>query len=168
MKAGVVLLILSGVLLGCSTVQCRTGSIGSSVRPLDVRAALLASAKKSDPDFPNGREMLLTHFSHIGQLLTSRGDIIYVADRRAVIAGMLAPRGENFVTFFDGQFHFLGKVRYLASRPLWCDGGRLYLSGDLDDASAGLSGNVIDVTDGYKSLRAYHVRAYGSSGGIDD
>ena len=72
--------------------------------PRDVRAALLASAEKGDPDFPDGREVVLTHFSHVGQLVTSSGDLIYVADRSAVIAGMPAPRGRNYITCFDSQF----------------------------------------------------------------
>jgi hypothetical protein len=139
-----------------------------SARLLDVRAALLASAKKGDPDFPDGQRAILTHFSHVGQLATSSGETIYVADRRAVAAGMLAPRGQNYITFFDGRFRYLGRLGYVASRPLWCDGSRLYLFGDLDGFATGLSGNVIDVTGGYEHLRAYHVRAYGSSGGIDD
>jgi hypothetical protein len=68
---------------------------------LDVRAALLVSAEEADPDFPDGSEVLLTHFSHVGRLVASVGEVIYVAA-------------------------------------------------------------------GYEHLRAYHARAYGSSGGADD
>ena len=145
---------------GCASTRSR--------QSLEVRAALLAAAKKGDPDFPDGQRAILTHFSHVGQLATSIGEVIYVADRRAVLAGMLAPHGQNCITFFDGQFRYLGKIGYVASRPLWCDGSRLYLFGDLDGFATGLSGNVIDVAGGYEHLRTYHARAYGSSGGIDD
>lgn len=134
----------------------------------DVRSFLLASAERGDPNFPDGHSVVLTHFSHVGQLVSSSGDLVYVADRRAVIAGMLAPRGQNYITFFDDQFRYLGKIRYVSSRPLWCDGSRLYLFDDLDGFSTSLSGNVIDIADGYEHLTAYHLRAYGSSGGIDD
>ncbi len=143
-------------------------SLKSKAPPADVRAALLASAEKSDPDHPDGSKLLLTHFSHLGRLTTSKGKTIFVADRRAVIAGMLAPRGRNAILFFDGRFRFLGKVGYVASRPLWCENGKLYLFGDLDGFATGLSGNVIDLTDGYKNLKAYHAHAYGSSGGIEE
>jgi hypothetical protein len=151
---------IAGLASGCVSTPSRQSS--------DVRASLLAAAKKSDPGFPDGRNTVLTHFSHVGQLLSSNGEVIYVADRRAVIAGMLAPRGQNFVTFFDSQFHYLGKIGYVASRPLWCDGSRLYLSGDLDGFATGWSGNIIDVAGGFENLRAYNARVYGSSGGIDD
>ena len=152
--------LLAGFLCGCASLPSDQGS--------DVRSALLASARRSDSDFPDSHSVVLTHFSHIGQLVTSSGEVVYVADLRAVIAGMLAPRGRNYITFFDGQFRYLGKVEYVSSRPLWCDESRLYLFGDLDGVATGLSGNVIDIAGGYGHLTAYHVRAYGSSGGIDD
>ncbi len=135
---------------------------------IDVRELLLESAKKGDPGFPNGKEVLLTHFSHVGHLMTASGERIHVVDRRAVLAGMLAPGGQNYITFFDGRHQFLGKIHYIGSRPLWCDGSRLYLFGDLDGAPGELIGNVIDVSKGYSSLTAYHASAYGSSGGIED
>ena len=148
--------------LGCG---CATAPLGHSS---DIRSSLLASAKRSDPDFPDGHNMVLTHFSHVGQLVSSGGEIIYVADRRAVIAGMLAPRGQNYITFFDDHFRYLGKVGYVSSRPLWREGSRLYLFGDFDGFATGLSGNVLDVARGYGHITAYHARAYGSSGGIND
>jgi hypothetical protein len=154
------LVVAVGLVCGCASTP--------TPQPLDIRASLLASAQTSDPDFPDGRNMVLTHFSHVGQLVSSKGKRIYVADRRAVIAGMLAPRGQNYVTFFDDQFGYLGKIRYIASRPLWCDGSRLYLFGTLDDTATNLSGNVIDVVDGFDHLRVYCTRAYGSSGGINE
>jgi hypothetical protein len=140
---------------------------------LDVREALMDSAKKSEPGFPDGHEVLLTHFSYIGHLVTSQGEVIYVADQRGVIADMEAPRGLNYIAFFDRQFRYLGRISYLESRPLWCEGSRLYLFGDLDGTPwpgqpASPGGNVIDVAAGYGSIKSYHAHVYGSSGGIDD
>ena len=155
-------LVLSGGLFGCTPIP----------KNLDIRAQLLASARSNDPNFPDGREVMLTHFSYLGQLVTSRGEIIHVADQRAVIAEMAAPRGHNSINFFDGKFHFLGKIGYASSRPLWCDGSKLYLFGDLDGfPEPGLNysrGNVIDVAAGFKNFKVYHAKVYGSSGGIDD
>src|SRR5204862_4038457 len=113
------LAVIAGLICGCASRPSR--------QLADVRSALLASAKRSDPDFPDSHNLVLTHFSHVGQLVSSSGEVIYVADRRAVIAGMLAPRGQNYITFFDDQFRYLGKVGYALSRPLWCEGSRLYL-----------------------------------------
>jgi hypothetical protein len=154
------LVAVSACLCGCAKTR--------SPQVSDVRSALFESAKRSDPDFPDGHRVVLTHFSHVGQLVTASGDVVQVADRRSVIAGMLAPRGQNYVTFFDSHLRYLGKIEYVSSRPLWCDGSRLYLFGDLDGFATGLAGNVLDVSDGYERLTAYRVRAYGSSRGMDD
>lgn len=135
--------------------------------PVNVRSALLAAAKRDNPEFPNGKGILLTHFSHVGELTTARGELIYVADRRAVIGGMLAPRGLNYICFFDAQFRYLGKVKYVSSRPLWCEGSKVFLFGDLDNSSDP-EGNVMDLTEGFSALRIYHASVYGSSGGIRD
>ena len=146
-----------------------TGCVSTSNAPWDVRAALLASAKKGEADFPDGHKLLLTHFSHLGQLVTSHREIIYVADQRAVIAGQMSPHGLNFIAFFDSHFRFLGKINYVNSRPLWCDGSKLYLFGDLDSrVSQYPPGNVIDIAGGYKGLKVYHAKVYSSSGGLDD
>jgi len=67
-------LVLSGGLFGCAPIP----------KNLDIRAQLLASARNNDPDFPDGREVMLTHFSYLGQLVTSRGEIIHVADQQCL------------------------------------------------------------------------------------
>jgi len=101
-----------------------------------------------------------------------RHQIIYVADQRAVTADALSPHGLNFIVFFDEHFQFLGMINYVNSRPLWCDGGKLYLFGDLDGFPNGEKnysrGNVIDIDDGFENLKIYHAKVYGSSGGLDD
>ena len=155
---------LAMLLTGCATTP--------SSEPHDIRAALLEAAREDDPHFPDGRDVILTHFSHIGELRTARGERILVADQRAVLAGMLAPRGQNRISFFDERLHYLGSIGYVHSRPLWCDGSRLYLFGDLDGfpqpgQTNPPGGNVIDVSSGFDGLKNYHASAYGSSGGIE-
>lgn len=146
-----------------------TGCVSTSKEPLDIRAALLASAKLNEVDFPDGHELFLTHFSHVGQLVTSHGGTIYVADQRAVTADQMSPHGFNFIVFFDSHFQFLGKINYVNSRPLWCDGSKLYLFGNLDSRVPQYPpGNVIDLARGYENLKVYHAKVYGSSGGLDD
>jgi len=155
-----------------------TGCVTPSVESLGVRAELLASARRGDPDFPDGRSLVLTHFSHIGQLVTSRDEIIYVVDRHSVTAAALSPHGQKFIMFFDEKFGFLGKIGYGDSAPLWCDGSKLYVRGALDRRFWNSAidrrlekipgGNVIDVAAGFEGLTNYHAFAYGSSGGIED
>jgi hypothetical protein len=135
--------------------------------PADIRDMLASSAKKADKDFPDGKEVLITHFSYLGKLQTREG-VIYVADMRSVLNNMSAPRGVNYIMFFDNKYKFLGKQSYASSMPLWCEEGKLYLFGDLDGFSDRGDGNVIDLSDGYENLKIYHEKRYGSSGGIND
>ncbi len=156
------LCVLPGLVLALSLVGC--ASLGPA--PVDVRSKLLLAAEAGDPGHPDGKNVVLTHFSHVGHVTTDAGETVYVADRRAVIAGMLAPRGKNAILFFDGHHRYLGKLKYVHSRPLWCEGARLFLSGNLDGFFNPVQGNVIDLSGGYANLKGYRAHAYGSSGGI--
>lgn len=154
----------SAALSGCALFQ--------KSEPVDLRAALLASARRDVSDFPDDASLTLTHFSHVGNLLAADGRVIHVVDQRAVVSGMPAPRGLNRILFFDSDRRFLGSVGYVKSRPLWCEGGYLFLFGELDgffvpDALAGQRGNVIDVSAGFDQMKCYHLRRYGSSGGVE-
>jgi hypothetical protein len=154
------LLICLALLSGCSKAP--------EIKFMEVRSILVAAAKAGDPDFPDGRNVQLTYFSHIGELHTNKGALIYVVDTCAVLTGMPAPRGLNYIVFFDEHFHYLGKINYSTSRPLWCEGSKLYLYGDLDGLGDYPEGNVIDLAEGYENLAVYHASVYGSSGGIYD
>jgi hypothetical protein len=165
--------------LSLITAMCCVGSLNSAepeprAKPIATSATLetarqhlLAAAKLGDPDFPDEKRVKLMHFSYVGSLKTKDGAVL-VVDRRSVLNGMLAPRGLNFITFFDDQLKYLGKFQYIKSRPLYCDGGKLFLFGALDGRHPGGDGNVIDVTDGYESLKICREYSYGSSGGIAD
>src|SRR5260221_12935512 len=53
-----------------------------------------------DADFPDSDATVLTHFSHVCSLTTVHGTMD-VADSRAVMTGMNAPRGLNAIRFFE-------------------------------------------------------------------
>ncbi len=141
----------------------------------DVRDRLENVARAQDPSFPDGEKVKLTHFSYACRLMTADGPI-YVSNRRAVIAGMPAPRGENALTFVDGHFRLLATIPYRTSLPLWCQGGKLFLFGSWDgqqfeyDPCADSRGcNVIDWSEGYAVMPGfYREAAYGSSDGVDN
>ena len=162
-------LVLNGVLTGC---------VVTSTKPLDVRAALLGiGEEKVSQSSRMAGILVLTHFAEIGQLVTSRDDVIYVIEQFSVTADAMAPHGQAFIVFFDKNFQFLGKIGFGKSYPLWCEGSKPYLWGDLDrkfsntDLDRRLEnvppGNVIDVTNGFESLTNYHAKVYGSSGGLE-
>lgn len=140
----------------------------------DIRLDLQKSAAKEDPHFPDGKTVLLTHFSIACQLETSGGPI-YVVDQRAVVAGMLAPRGQNQISFFNWDLKFLASLRYVASRPLWCEGAKVFLFGGWDGAmpgdtrcASGTDCNVVGWSTETNGFKLFHEKRYGSSGGIED
>ena len=138
-------------------VGCKSPSKASA--SVDIRDDLIEAVRRGDPDFPNGREVLLTHFSYVGRVNSVQGQI-FVIDMRSVLSGMLSPRGLNYVVFVSDQLRFLGKVSYIDSRPLWCDGSKVILFGGIT-ANQG-SGNVIDLAQGYAELRVIREKIYGS------
>ena len=159
-------LVLSGVVAVANSFGPVTGSANEQLaaeqdaEETDIRGILQASQKDADEDYPNGKDVKLTHFGYIGSVSTAKGDTIYVADQRGVITGMLAPRGLNFIACFDAKYRFLGKVRYVSARPLWCEGSRVFLFGE-EHTSLG-SGNVIDLAQGWWNREIKSVNAYGS------
>lgn len=64
-------------------------SWGCAQVPFDLRSALLTAAKAGDPDFPDGRSVQSTHFSHVCEINTDCSERIYVADHRTVLLGMI-------------------------------------------------------------------------------
>ena len=167
---GALTLITAACLIGSLVVAepaTRATQVAASTTLETARQQLLAAARRDDPDFPDEKNVKLVHFSDVGSLKTNDGPIL-VVDRRSVLTGMLAPRGLNFIIFFDDQMNYLGKLRYTKSRPLYCQNGKLYLYGELDGVPPAGDGNVIDVTLGYGALKIYREYAYGSSGGIPE
>lgn len=141
----------------------------------DIRDRLEKVARAQDPGFPDGDKVKLTSFAYVCRLLTDDGPV-YVANRRAVLTGMAAPRGQNAITFVDGHFRLLATIPYAASLPLWCDQGMLFLWGPWDGQQFEFEPcndergcNVIDWSKGYAVMPNFRwERAYGSNGGIDD
>jgi hypothetical protein len=93
--------VLGGVLTGC---------VATSTKPLDVRAALLESAKKSEPDFPDGRDLVLAHFAEIGQLVTLRGDVIYVIEQFSVTPMQCLRTAKVLLSSLTKSFNFSAKL----------------------------------------------------------
>lgn len=140
----------------------------------DIKTALQQAAAASDPNFPDGKLSILTHFS-IACELRSEAEVIYVVDRRAVLTDMVSPRGVNEITFFSKDREYLGSLSYISSRPLWCEGLKLYLWGSWDGSlpgdnrcPTGSDCNVVMWDPNSKAFMLSHEKKYGSSGGVID
>jgi hypothetical protein len=148
---------------------------------IDIREHLLESARRDDPDFPDGTHVRLTRYAYIGFLETDEGPI-HVAMRRAVITGMLCPRGVNTVDFFDRRFRLIRSVPSHSFEPLWFEGGKMFLFGECPAGPFPIapeheaefaadecpSGNVIDFSRGFARAVFRREPRYGSTGGVED
>ena len=126
----------------------------------DVRAQMLKESRLHDPDFPDGLRAKLTHFAYIGDV-TSNGEKLRVVAARSIITGMLAPRGQAWLGFYDERARFVGEVPIdFRSPPLWCDGSRVYFFGLQTDGEH--RGNALDLREGFEHRRYVLVPAEGS------
>lgn len=146
-------------------------AVGGCTTTVDTRDQLLASARASDPDFPDGAEVKLIRFAYIGRVESPEGPV-YVCEQRAVICGMQAPRGLGAVQYFDREHNWLGKdsnPHVAFSPPLWTTGAHVFLFGgwpcEPKDSDEVILGNAIDFSRGFKERRVVQIPAYGSSSG---
>lgn len=129
---------------------------------------------------PSSEGLQQTQFALIGQIVTPEGRF-HVALQRLVITGMLAPRGQAKLLLFDANRRLVASYSLATASPLWCEGSRVYLSGEgfaynipvdprvaslYPDSAAG--GNVIDFSHGIHQPCITREKRYGSSGGIED
>lgn len=123
-----------------------------------------------------------TQLAHIGHIDTVEGRY-EVCIQHLVITGMLAPHGQTHLMLFGADGRLLQDYSYPFSEnePLWCEGGKIYLSGfaclgiPVDPALAASfptdelpTGNVIDFSRGIANAVVTRETRYGSSGGIED
>ncbi|QTA85835.1 hypothetical protein [Desulfonema magnum] len=104
----------------------------------------------------NPAELVLTHFSHIGNL-HMEGEVLYVLDVREIIPDMAAPRGLNKIVILNKNLEVLHVIRYIDERPLRCDGNTLLLFGDIiihtiDKHINGYEGNLLIFSDKGKKI----------------
>jgi hypothetical protein len=154
------------IISGCCTADNRG----------DFYNKLIESAKSDFGDFADGKASKMIRFHYVGRVNSCEGDI-HVVYYSHVLTGMPAPRGYSAILFFDGACNYLGFLDSRATgsdaRPLWCENGKLFLSGrteNMPQFTAGRlnNGNAIWLADGWDKMKLLDVYEYGSSGGIND
>lgn len=140
--------------LGCANPSTHargdTDSRVSAVSP-DIREVMLASARTNDKRFPDGREVALTQFAYIGTVTTKDG-LIRVVACRAVMTGMLSPRGQSWLSLHAKDGAFVSSQLWFSGDPLWCEGSRIYFFGLQGSDEEGV-GNALDLAAGVKAGR---------------
>ena len=123
----------------------------------DTRQSLLTAAKSQDPHFPNGTDVILTRFAHIGEV-SAQGRHLRVVHASSVIPNMPAPRGDSWLYLFEKNQLI---TRWpIDAFPLWCDGSKIYFFGIQTDGLT--EGNAIDLNTGLDRPQYIFIPAPGS------
>lgn len=121
----------------------------------DLRSQMLDACVREDPDFPDGRSMKLIEFAYTGDVRTESG-ILHVNFVRAVITGMLAPRGENWLSFHGPDTRFVGEQPINPSYPpLRCEGSLIIFDGVQTNGED--RGNALQLSKGFLLSRYVQV-----------
>jgi hypothetical protein len=111
----------------------------------NLRDIMLKSARQHNRSFPDGNKTRLTVFADIGSIKTKNGTF-EVVECRAVTSGMLAPRGQSWLSFHDENGIYVSSIGTEPMiRPLWCDGSKIYFFGL---QGPGEGENVLDFANG--------------------
>lgn len=111
------------LMVGCQGLNFSEGGAGVNVPDLDDRGFLVH--RLSDHGVLNDQR-LLTHLSHTCNLKVD-GNRYPVVDVRELVPKGDSPRGLNRIVILNSSLVSLNMIEYVGSRPLFCDGNRLFL-----------------------------------------
>jgi hypothetical protein len=122
---------------------------------------MLRSGQQDDPLFPDGTQKVLTQFAYIGDVTTADGTKLRVVAAQSVITGMLAPRGQAWLSVHDARGGFIGEHAIDPFSPAhWCEGSRVYFYGLQTNGED--RGNALDLSGGFAKRRYVMARSPGS------
>ncbi|WP_299820728.1 hypothetical protein [uncultured Roseibium sp.] len=140
MRRLTVYLLAAGLLAGNAAADGTPSTAETAASFPDERSAI-ADALLGQGVLVDGR--LLTHLSHVCNLTIGEG-AYPVLDVRELVRGAVTPRGQSRIVVIDPEFALMQSFEYGQARPLFCDGNRLFLNGDLAVDNIGPEGNVLE------------------------
>lgn len=100
----------------------------------------------------------LVHLSNACVLRIDGGNYP-VVDIQEIVKSDTSPRGINQIVVLDPHMKPVKEIEYTTQRPLFCDGNKLYVFGDLDIDNALPEGNVLTFSHDGKTVSLSHVEA---------
>ncbi len=121
----------------------------------DISRARLFELLKADGTLDPHRRLV-----HLSQACSVRveGKLYPVVDVQEIVKGAVTPRGVNRIVVLDGT-KVVQALEYSTQRPLFCEGARLFVYGDLKIGNVGPEGNVLTFGHGAKEVSLSHVEA---------
>jgi hypothetical protein len=150
------LLLSTSILFACqpdapqSQENSRGATSANSVRTLEDQAYLAQLVRESEIA---DNERSLVHVSHTCTL-TIDGQPYSAIDMRELVKGATTARGVNQVLLLNAENQLISRVEYGNARPLFCEGNKLYLHGDVIPDGQAEEGNVLVFTDSGFSVSA--------------
>lgn len=155
MRTAITLVILMAAPI--VAVSCAQTPSATSAHGPDIRQVMLESERKLDRRFPDGWDFVLAEFAYIGDV-NCAGRKLRVVSVKATITNMLAPRGENWMAFFDQQGHYVAQwPSNFEAPPIWCEGSLIYFAGF--DGDGENRGNAMDVSKGLNHFEYVNVES---------
>ena len=136
-------------LFGCqrdasqSEKNSREARSTSAILLLDDQARLAELLKQSEVA---DKRRSLVHVSHTCTITIGDEDFA-VVDMRELIKGATTARGVNQIILLNSENQLVNQIEYGNSRPLFCEGNKLYLHGDVIPDGQTEAGNVLVFTD---------------------
>jgi hypothetical protein len=125
-----------------AATQAQEAPVGSD------RARIIAALDRAKL-LDSGR--VLAHVSHVCNLSID-GKAYPVADVRELIRNASVARGYNRIVVLDDSLHVRQEIQYGEERPLFCDGNRLYVYGELHIHGEDPGGDILVFTDGARHI----------------
>ncbi len=82
-----------------------------------------------------------------------------VADIQELVKGGPSPRGVNRIVILSPALKPVRTIEYTTERPLFCDGNRLFVYGDLAVGNIGPEGNVLSFSKAGAVVKVSHTEA---------
>lgn len=141
--------------LGCLVFATASAAALGAERPNDRlkdRDTLIAALLKARV-FHKDRQ--LVHMSHVCDLRL-KGSNFPVVDVRELVPGASTARGVNRIVVLNDKLAPVKTIAYTTERPLFCDGTKLFVFGDLS-LGAGAEGNVLEFVGDGRTVRVQHI-----------
>lgn len=122
--------------------MCVTAVGAASEAPeaqLNEREVLYAALLKSQV---LDKHRQLVHLSHVCNLVLG-GRRYLVVDVMELVKGAVTPRGVNRIVVLDPALAPVQSLEYTTQRPLFCEGNRLFVFGDITVGGVLPEGNVL-------------------------
>lgn len=132
--------------LGVLAIALAVSGCKTSKSSVDAQRRLESLRRELQTTGILDKDRKLIHLSFVGNLKVD-GQTFAVLDIMELVPGASTPRGVNRIIILDPSLVAAQQIEYTTERPLFCQGSRLFVWGDLTIGGVLPEGNVLTFTD---------------------